>query len=176
VEQATDGNDTCTLHAGYLRLYTHTQSMYYLLLFNINNGCTLPILLIYAHFFQEYNYGVKQRFCVHLFTILTEFTNQILESRHNQYIVLLVAIQLWSKTGAWCKLICYKDWVQKQILTFWHWSFTFNSNESPTWCNIFSVYYPDVCLQLNMFRTFSRPSSGAQKTAVAASGSTFVSW
>jgi len=27
---------------------------------------------------------------------------------------------------------------------------------------IFSVYYPDVCLQLNMFRAFSRPSSGAQ--------------
>jgi len=27
---------------------------------------------------------------------------------------------------------------------------------------IFSVYYPDVCLQLNMFRVFSRPSSGAQ--------------
>jgi hypothetical protein len=26
----------------------------------------------------------------------------------------------------------------------------------------FSVYYPDVYLQLNMFRAFSRPSSGAQ--------------
>ena len=47
-------------------------------------------------------------------------------------------------------------------LTFWHWSFTFNSNESPTWCSNFSVYYPDVCLQLNMFRAFCRPSSGAQ--------------
>ena len=47
-------------------------------------------------------------------------------------------------------------------LTFWHWSFTFNLNKSPTWCNNFSVYYPDVCLQLNMFRAFSRPSSGAQ--------------
>jgi hypothetical protein len=47
-------------------------------------------------------------------------------------------------------------------LTFWHWSFTFNSNKSPTWCNNFSIYYPDVCLQLNMFRAFSRPSSGAQ--------------
>ena len=33
---------------------------------------------------------------------------------------------------------------------------------SPTWCNSFSVYYPDVCLQLNMFRAYSRPSSGAQ--------------
>ena len=47
-------------------------------------------------------------------------------------------------------------------LTFWHRNFTLNSNKSPTWCNSFSVYYPDVCLQLNMFRAFSRPSSGAQ--------------
>jgi hypothetical protein len=50
----------------------------------------------------------------------------------------------------------------KLSLTFWHRSFTFNSNKSPTWCNNFSVYYPDVCLQLNMFREFSRPSSVAQ--------------
>jgi hypothetical protein len=48
------------------------------------------------------------------------------------------------------------------FLTFWQPSFTFNSNKSPTWCNSFSVCYPDVCLQLNMFRAFSRPSSGAQ--------------
>jgi hypothetical protein len=27
----------------------------------------------------------------------------------------------------------------------------------------FSVYYRDDCLQLNMFRAFSRPSSGAQR-------------
>jgi len=47
-------------------------------------------------------------------------------------------------------------------VTFWHRSFIFNSNKSPTWCNSFSVYCPDVCLQLNMFRAFSRPSSGAQ--------------
>ena len=47
-------------------------------------------------------------------------------------------------------------------LTFWHRTFTFNSNKSPAWYNNFSVYYPDVCLQLNMFRAFSRPSSGAQ--------------
>ena len=46
-------------------------------------------------------------------------------------------------------------------LTFWRRSFTFTSNKSPTWCNSFSVYYPDVCLQLNMFRAFFRPSSGA---------------
>jgi hypothetical protein len=48
------------------------------------------------------------------------------------------------------------------LLTFWHRSFTFNSNKSPTWCNNFSVYYPDICAQLNMFQAFSRPSSGAQ--------------
>jgi hypothetical protein len=45
---------------------------------------------------------------------------------------------------------------------FWHQSFTFNSNKSRTWCNSFPVYYPDVCLQLNMFRAFFRLSSGAQ--------------
>jgi hypothetical protein len=48
------------------------------------------------------------------------------------------------------------------LLTFWHRSFIFNSNKSPTRCNNFSVYCPDVCLQLNIFRAFSRPSSGAQ--------------
>jgi len=47
-------------------------------------------------------------------------------------------------------------------LTFWHRSFKFNSNKSPTCCKNFSVYYPDVCLQLNMFRAFLHPSSGAQ--------------
>ena len=36
------------------------------------------------------------------------------------------------------------------------------SNKSPTRCNSFSVYYPDVYLHLNMFRPFSRPLSGAQ--------------
>jgi hypothetical protein len=39
---------------------------------------------------------------------------------------------------------------------------TFNSNKSPTICNNFPVYYPDVYLQLNMFQAFPRPSSGAQ--------------
>jgi hypothetical protein len=36
------------------------------------------------------------------------------------------------------------------------------SNKSPTRRNSFPVYYPDVYLQLYMFRSFSRPSSGAQ--------------
>jgi len=47
-------------------------------------------------------------------------------------------------------------------LNFCNRSFTFNSNKSPTWCNHFSVYYSDVCLQLNMFWACSRPSAGAQ--------------
>jgi hypothetical protein len=44
------------LHAGYLRLQTHTQHMQYLMLFHCSNGCakapqcyvigTLPVLLI----------------------------------------------------------------------------------------------------------------------------------
>jgi hypothetical protein len=38
----------------------------------------------------------------------------------------------------------------------------FSSNKSPTRCNNFPVYYPDVYLQLNMFRAFPRASSGAQ--------------
>jgi hypothetical protein len=62
-----------------------------------------------------------------------------------------------------CRLCpCHSLWLHWWQLTFWHRSFTFNSNKSPTWCNSFSVYYPDVCLQLNMFRTFSHPPSGAQ--------------
>jgi hypothetical protein len=53
-------------------------------------------------------------------------------------------------------------YTSRLALNFWHQSFTFNSYKSPTWCSNFSVYYPDVCLQLNMFRAFSRPSLGAQ--------------
>jgi hypothetical protein len=41
--------------------------------------------------------------------------------------------------------------------------YLYHSNKSPTRCNSFPVYYPDVYLQLNMFRAFSRPSSGAQR-------------
>ena len=62
------------------------------------------------------------------------------------------------------------------ILTFWHRRFTFNSSKSPTWCKSFSVYYPDICLQLNMFRAFFPPIIRSSMTAVAASGFTFVSW
>jgi hypothetical protein len=47
-------------------------------------------------------------------------------------------------------------------INIWHRSFVFNSNKSPTWCNNCLVYYPEVCLQLNMFRAFSSQSSGDQ--------------
>ena len=42
----------------------------------------------------------------------------------------------------------------RTTLTFWHRSFTFNSNKSPTWCNNFLVYYPDVCLSSTCFGRF----------------------
>jgi len=65
-----------------------------------------------------------------------------------------------------------KKWINN-CLTFWHRSFTFNSNKSPTWCNNFSVYYPDVCLHVSgVFPPIIRSSM----TAVAVSGFTFVSW
>jgi hypothetical protein len=62
-----------------------------------------------------------------------------------------------------CLLLApYRLSCERQVLISWHRSFTFNSNKSPTWCNSFSVYYPDGCLQLNKFRAFFRASSGAQ--------------
>jgi len=84
----------------------------------------------------------------------------------------LRSVRLCSQIG-WCRWIQLRRFWRPgwsrigitkafRILTFWHRSFTFNSNKSPTSCNRFSVYYPDVCLQLNMFRGVSRPSSGAQ--------------
>jgi hypothetical protein len=51
-----------------------------------------------------------------------------------------------------------------------------NSNKSPTRCNNFTVYYPDVYLQLNMFWGVFPPIIRSSMTAVAASGFAFVSW
>jgi len=48
------------------------------------------------------------------------------------------------------------------MFNLWHRNFKFHSNKSPTWSNNFSVYYPEVCLKINMFRALPRPSSGAQ--------------
>jgi hypothetical protein len=62
----------------------------------------------------------------------------------------------------WILFILLYNGTGSLSLTFWHRSFTFNSNKSPTWSNNFSIYYPEVCLHLNIFRAFSRPSSGAQ--------------
>ena len=83
---------------------------------------------------------------------------------------LSVSVKLWlpSDMYIWAPF----SWTQR-TLTFWHRSFTFNSNKSPTWCNIFSVYYPDICLQLNMFRGVFAPIIRSSMTAVAASGFTF---
>ena len=50
----------------------------------------------------------------------------------------------------------------RELLELWISLQLFNSNKSSTRCNNFPVYYPDFYLQLNMFRAFSRPSSGAQ--------------
>jgi hypothetical protein len=73
---------------------------------------------------------------------------------HEKFCVCFIYLQKEFDCANRCKTM--------QILIFRHRSFTFNSNKSPTWRNNFSVHYPDVCLQLNMFRAFSRPSSGAQ--------------
>jgi len=75
----------------------------------------------------------------------------------NSHIIFLPVLKTGHKSSKLTSWI-----IQLLSLTFWHRSFTFNSNKSPTWFNSFSVYYPDVCLQLNKFRAFSRPSSGAQ--------------
>jgi hypothetical protein len=64
----------------------------------------------------------------------------------------------------WHLLYLHIYWTGGHLCTFnlWYRNFTYNSNKSPTWCNSFSVYYPDVCLQLNMFRAFFCPSSEAR--------------
>jgi len=39
-QQAIDDHGTWGLHAGYLRLQTHTQNMWYLLISHCYNGCS----------------------------------------------------------------------------------------------------------------------------------------
>ena len=73
--------------------------------------------------------------------------------------------------------MCYfRPRVGHVVLTFRNRSFTFNSNKSPTGCNNFLVYYPDVCLQLNLVSGVFPPIIRRSITALAASGFTFVSW
>jgi len=59
---------------------------------------------------------------------------------------------------------CIKLWYHRPESTVSHYKclFFWNSNKSPTRYNNFPIYFPDVYLQLNMFRAFSRPSSGTQ--------------
>jgi hypothetical protein len=66
----------------------------------------------------------------------------------------------------WPAAICNPTWhrpafIIKNVFFFWK-TRIYSSNKSRTRSNSFSVYFSDVCLQLNMFRTFFRPSSGAQ--------------
>jgi hypothetical protein len=65
----------------------------------------------------------------------------------------LSRLSVKSKTLKFRRFVLHESWTA--VLTFWHRSFIFNSNKSPTRCNCFSVYYPDVCLQLNMFWALS---------------------
>ena len=60
--------------------------------------------------------------------------------------------------GVTCTLLVLCTIVSELI--FWYRSFTFSSNKSLIWWNNFSVYYPDVCLQLNMFRALLCSWSG----------------
>jgi hypothetical protein len=65
-----------------------------------------------------------------------------------------ILLGFWRREGKLhyeqCHPLDGQEWIN-----FWHRSFTFKSNKSLTWCKKFSVYYPDVCLQLNRFRAFS---------------------
>jgi len=95
-------------------------------------------------------------------------TEDLFTFETNPYTPIIICTPLLLKSGAaplhwWFpRVIEGLRWENRALLIFWHRSFTFNSNKSPTRCNNFSVYFPDVCLQLNMFRAFSRPSSGAK--------------
>jgi hypothetical protein len=97
----------------------------------------------------------------HLFNISNSYTHTLYTLYKALKLTLTLILLMWrirwSPNNA---SIC--QWDLTWHLTFWHRSFTFNSNKSPTWSNNFSVYYPEVCLYLNMFRAFSHPSSGAQ--------------
>jgi hypothetical protein len=111
---------------------------------------------------------IEHKVCVLISS--TDFVWDIYHSKKNwaRYDKKFILVFI-SSTSYFCQILMILQFSQQIFekysiwnLTFWHQSFTFNSNKSPTWCNSFSVYYPDVCLQLNMFRTFSRPSLGAQ--------------
>jgi hypothetical protein len=81
--------------------------------------------------------------------------------------------KLFSRTEKLCVLSTVEDWISVYYLEEFFDSkcysskyskfliLSYNSNKSPTRCNSFPVYYPDIYLQPNMFRAFSRPSSGA---------------
>jgi hypothetical protein len=110
--------------------------------------------------FKVFVYNVKQQHGKKRdFSIVSHFisTNTI---RRGWYVKL--GMKLCRKLQIIYKTLLISQKLKQVLLVFWHRSFTFNSSKSPTWCNNFSVYYPDVCLQFNMIRAFSRPSSVAQ--------------
>jgi len=62
------------------------------------------------------------------------------------------------------------------ILTFWHRSFTFNSNKSPTWCNSFFSLLSWRLFTAQLVLGVFPPIIRSSMTAVTASAFTFVSW
>jgi hypothetical protein len=85
--------------------------------------------------------------------------NKSMKATHSR---LLTVHYHWDWCGTGLSDVAIRVGININSLSFWYWSFTFSSIKSPTWCNNLSVHYPDVCLLLNMFRAFSRPSSGAR--------------
>ena len=118
------------------------------------------------HFWWEYrniNTTVIDRFDVPIFYVgLLHTSCEVLESVRGNYPVFFFD-SLGYANNIW---ICQIElFIWSKSCKLWHRSFKFNSNKSPTWCNNFSVYYPDFCLQLNMFRAFSRPAGPTTNTA-----------
>jgi hypothetical protein len=66
--------------------------------------------------------------------------------------------------------------VPGKTINFWHRSFTFNSNKSPTWCNSFFSLLFWRLFTAQLISGVFPPIIRSSMTTVAASGFTFVSW
>jgi len=109
---------------------------------------------------QNSGHNIK---CCHLliFTCTPESDNRDVSKSKTWILQLRVttkkkASQIKHSVMSWCTHNMNE--MQLHLLTN---TVMYNSNKSPNWRNNFPVYYPDVHLQLNMFRAFC-PSSGAQ--------------
>ena len=94
----------CSLHGGYLRLQTHTQNMYYLLLFHGNNGCTnasqcyvmrtFPVLLFifitYIAFFIDRQSSMSKK----LYFILANYLYYFIYSVCQNYIIVAISVPM----------------------------------------------------------------------------------